>query len=518
MSAVPPSDVEFELARLAAIVESSADAVIGKTLEGVITSWNAGAVRMYGYAADEVVGRNVSLLFPPGRAAELGPILSRLRLGERVEFFDTQRVRKDGSVIDVAFSASPIRDTGGVVVGGSAVVRDLTGIRRAEADRHSAEEVVLLETVGDLAGGIAHHFNNLLAAIVGYAGFVAEATADRPAVQADVEQVVAAAARATALARQLLIFSRRDPADPELLDLGAVIADLRGTLSGILGPEVKLRVEPAGRVALTVADRGQVEQVLMELANNARDAMPGGGTLTIGAGVTVLGDGDALPHSGVDAGRYAELTVTDTGTGMTPEVAGHAFEPFFTTKPPGWGTGLGLSTVWGVATRAGGGVGVGSGKGAGTTVRVWFPAAGKPAPAAPPTAAAPALEGHGETILVVDDEPALLAIVSRILQRHGYVTIEAGSGQEALSLAASHDFQLLLTDSVMPGMSGEVLTGRVGALKPGLPVLQMSGYSSARSATGGGGGGAEELFVRKPFTPEGLLTKVRAALDGIAGA
>jgi two-component system, cell cycle sensor histidine kinase and response regulator CckA len=519
MSAVPPSDVEFELARLAAIVESSADAVIGKTLEGVITSWNAGAVRMYGYAADEVVGRNVSLLFPPGRAAELGPILSRLRQGERVEFFDTQRVRKDGSVIDVAFSASPIRDAVGVVVGGSAVVRDLTEIRRAEANRHSAEETVLLETVGDLAGGIAHHFNNLLAAIVGYAGFVAEATTDRPAVQADVEQVVAAAARAAALARQLLIFSRRDPADPELLDLGTVVADLRGTLSSILGPEVKLRIEPAARVALTVADRGQVEQVLTELANNARDAMPGGGTLTIGAGVTVLGDGDALPHSGVDAGRYAELIVADTGTGMTPEVAGHAFEPFFTTKPPGWGTGLGLSTVWGVATRAGGGVGVESGKSAGTTLRVWFPAASTPAPAAAaPTAAVPALEGHGEIILVVDDEPALLAIVSRILQRRGYVTVEAGSGQEALSLAASHDFQLLLTDSVMPGMSGEVLAGRVGVLKPGLPVLQMSGYSSARSATGGGSGGEGELFVRKPFTPEGLLAKVRAALDGAAGA
>ena len=207
MSAVPPPDVEFELARLAAIVASSADAVIGKTLEGVITSWNAGAVRMYGYAADDVVGRNVSLLYPPSRAAELEPILSQLRLGERVEFFDTQRVRKDGSVIDVAFSASPIRDAGGVVVGGSAVVRDLTGLRREEANRHSAEEVVRLETVGDLAGGIAHHFNNLLAAIVGYAGFVAEATADRPAVHADVEQVLAAAARAAALARQLLIFT-----------------------------------------------------------------------------------------------------------------------------------------------------------------------------------------------------------------------------------------------------------------------------------------------------------------------
>ena len=152
-----------------------------------------------------------------------------------------------------------------------------------------------------------------------------------------------------------------------------MIAGLRGTLSASLGQEVRLRVESAERVALTVADRGQVEQVLMELVNNARDAMPGGGTLTIGAGVTVLGDGDALPHSGMAAGGYAELTVADTGTGMTPEVAGHAFEPFFTTKPPGWGTGLGLSTVLGIATRAGGGVGVESGKGAGSTLRVWVP-------------------------------------------------------------------------------------------------------------------------------------------------
>ena len=275
-------------------------------------------------------------------------------------------------------------------------------------------------------------------------------------------------------------------------------------------------MSPAERVALTVADRGQVEQVLLNLAVNARDAMPEGGTVTFTTSLADLTEDDA-EWPGARPGRYAELTVSDTGCGMDSDAMRHVFDPFFTTKPPGQGAGLGLSTVWGIATRAGGGVGVESGKNAGSTLRVWFPAAGEAAPAA--AAAVPAAGGHGLTVLVVRDEPLLLRIVSRILQRHGYVTIEASSGEEALSLAASHDFQLLLTDSVMPGMSGgRCWLGASGYSKPGMPVLHMSGYSSARSATGGGGGGAGELFVRKPFTPEVLLAKVRAALDGAAGA
>ncbi len=503
--------------RLAAIVESSGDAIISKTLDGVITSWNTGAQRMYGYTADEVVGRNVSILVPPDRAGELAAILQSVRRGERVEHFETKRLRKDQHILDVSVSVSPIRDANGAVTGASTVARDVTERNRAEAQRRALEDrshqSERLESLGQLAGGIAHDFNNLLAVIMNYAGFVAEETTDRPAALADVEQIQAAAQRAARLTQQLLIFSRRETIEPEALELNAVVADVHNLLSRSIGAHIQLHIEPASSLPVIEADRGQIEQVLLNLAINARDAMPDGGILTIETSLAELDEGYVNLHPDVNPGRYVELTVRDTGTGMSSEVVAHVFEPFFTTKPAGQGTGLGLSTVYGIVTQAGGSMSVYSEEGIGTTFRLYFPATGAPATAIP-TGAAPSskVTGNGETILVVDDDPSVLEVTSRVLRQSGYATLEALTFEEALTLAAAKDVQLLLTDSVMPHMSGRTLAERVAELKPGLPVLYMSGYSEGvlnpQHALDDG-----VTRIQKPFSSRTLLDTVRAALN-----
>jgi two-component system cell cycle sensor histidine kinase/response regulator CckA len=508
---------EFDRAsRWAAICQWSGDAIIGWTTDGIVTNWNSGAERMYGYAADEMVGRLVTVLSLPDRVGDFAPVLNRLVQGEHVEIFDTHARRKDGSIVDVSLSLSPIRSPDGVVTGVSSVARDITERKRAEAERlalqrqlHEAER---LETLGRLAGGIAHDFNNVLAAITNYAGFIADESHDRPGVRADAEQIQAATLRAAALTRQLLIFTERDVTQPEPLDLNSIIVEIRELLSTSVGTHVDLRIDPAVHLPAIRADRGQVGQILLNLAVNARDAMPKSGTMTIGTSLAELGADDARLPPGVSPGRYVELTVSDSGTGMSAEVADRIFEPFFTTKPAGKGTGLGLSTVQAIVTQAGGMVTVESEEGAGTTFRLYFPAIdvtidGPDAPGDPPQHA---------TILVVDDEPALLEVTGRILRKSGYTTLHARTYEQALSLASSRDFQLLLTDSIMPGMTGTTLAELITEMKPGMPVLHMSGYTAGeldheRIRDG------EVAFIQKPFTAPALLEKVRAVLKDHEG-
>ena len=506
---------DFEAtSRLAAIVGSSADAIIGKTFDGVITSWNAGAEDQYAYAADEIIGRSVSELIPPDRAGELASIMERVRHGERIQHFETKRRCKNGTILDVSVSISPIRDASGAVTGAASVARNITERVRLEADRRALEhqlgQIERLESLGKLAGGVAHDFNNLLAIILNYAAFVAQETTDKPTVRADIEQIQAAAERAARITRQLLIIGRRQITKPEALGLNAVVTDSRDLLASAVGAAIEIRLDLAADLPSIVADRGQVEQVLLNLAVNARDAMPHGGTLTIETNLADLDDGYARLHPGVDPGRYVELAVTDTGTGMSAEVAGHIFEPFFTTKPAGQGTGLGLATVYGIVTGAGGSISVDSEEGTGTIFRLFFPAVAAAALATSAAAVGDA-PGNGETILVVDDEPPVLQLTARILRENGYATLEAGTFEEALSLASSHNLQLLLTDSVMPRVSGQTLAGHATELRPGLPVLYMSGYSpdmmNAQHAPAEG-----MMFIQKPFTRRDLLEKVQAAL------
>jgi signal transduction histidine kinase len=387
---------------------------------------------------------------------------------------------------------------------------------RAQAERERLEnrlnQAQRLESLGQLAGGVAHDFNNLLAVILTCTSFVAEATAGDEAVHADVEQIQTAAERATRLTRQLLIFGRRDKANIEVLDLCAIVTDIQGLLSRTIGENVTLVVHAADGLPAIRADRGQMEQVLINLAVNARDAMPDGGTLTIRLGTTMLDEDYARLHPQITPGHYVELSVSDTGVGMSPEVVSRIFEPFFTTKPRDKGTGLGLATVHGIVAGSGGSLSVYSELGMGTTFRAFFPPApGHAAVATEPTEA-DAIRGHGETVLVVEDEPAVRQITARILRRHGYAVLEAASGAEALTLAADHHFDMLLTDMVMPQVSGPELAQRIKDMDPEVPVLFMSGYS--QDVLGPRGAlDADARLIQKPFAAQELLKAVRARLS-----
>jgi PAS domain S-box-containing protein len=505
------ADIEVS-AMLAAIIESSADAIIAGTLDGVITTWNTGAEQQYGYAADEIIGRSASELMPPDRTAELAYFLESVRRGEIVADYETKRRRKDGAIIDVSVSVSPLRDASGAIAGVSTVARNITERVRFEADRRALERqqqhAERLQSLGQLAAGIAHDFNNLLAVILSYAGFVAEATEDRPAVRADIDQIMDAAQRAARITRQLLIVGRRDSHRPEPLTLNDIVTDTCDLLSSTIGTDVEIRRSLARDLPNIEADRGQIEQVLLNLAINARDAMPDGGVLTIRTSVADLGEDQAGRHPSAWPGRYVELDVSDTGTGMSAEVTARLFEPFFTTKPQGAGTGLGLATVYAIIINAGGSISVHSEEGTGTTFRALIPVTVAPVR---PTPQEPEAAGHGETILVVEDEPPVMKLTSRILRQNGYTTLEAATFDEALSLVSAQNPQLLLTDSVMPHMSGAQLAERIHELRPGLPVLYMSGYSAA-ALTAHHTLDEKTQFIQKPFTPQILLNKVHAAL------
>jgi PAS domain S-box-containing protein len=500
--------------QLAAVAESSADGILGMTTDGVITSWNAGAERIFGYSRQEMTGTSLAVLTGPGRSGGLPALLKRVVGGETVTQAETKAVCQDGTLIDVTYTLSPIRGTDGLVTGAASVVRDVTERNRAEADRqaleHRLRQSERLESLGQLASGVAHDFNNLLAAIMNYAEFAAETT-ENPEVRADIEQIQSAAERAARLTRQLLTFAQREAPEAKPLDLAALVDDIRNLLSRSIGAHIELIVELAADLPAIVADRGQVEQVLLNLSINARDAMPRGGSLTITTSLAELDEAFCGAHPGAHPGRYAELAVADTGTGMSAEIISHIFDPFFTTKPEDQGTGLGLSTVYGIITGAGGSISVDSELGAGTTFRLYFPVATSAATSAAPEAA-PQAAGSGQTILVVDDEPAVLAAAARILRANGYATLEAGSYEAALTLAETHQLrlQLLLTDSVMPRMSGDALADRVTGLRPGLPVLYMTGYGQGAPPPGSSDRGAR---IQKPFTAQTLLQAVEQALN-----
>jgi two-component system, cell cycle sensor histidine kinase and response regulator CckA len=501
-------------ARLAAIVEFSSEAIVSTTLDGIITSWNAGATATFGYTAEEIIGRDASVLFPPGRAAELVPILDGIRRGVLVASYETKRMRKDGTIIDILSSISAIRDDSGAIIGAGAVVHDVTERNWAEAERRESaarrNEAERMESLGQLAGAIGHDFGASLGAILNSAARIGEAAAGNPVLQADVRQIQEDAGRAARLARDLVVFSGRDPAPPGETDLNAVLASTHDLFQASAGPRIDVRLATRSGLPTVAADPGRIEQVLLNLAVNAREAMPSGGTLTFTTGVADLSEEQDAEWPGARPGQYVELAVTDTGCGMDSETMRHVFEPFFTTKPPGQGTGLGLSTVYGIVTKVGGGITVGSEEGIGTTFHVYLPAGRVPARAAParPALAAP---GHGQTILVVDGEPAALEIIARILHYGGYRVLEASTSEEALSLVSSHEIQLILTDADMPGSA---LLDRALETGAGVRVLRMSGSASG-TREGAPVTSLGTPHIGKPFTAQDLLEKVRTALAAV---
>ncbi|HJP58063.1 MAG TPA: response regulator [Gemmatimonadales bacterium] len=391
-------------------------------------------------------------------------------------------------------------------------------VRDYLADRQRSEERVRqaqkMDAVGKLAGGVAHEVNNMMTAVIGFADYaLKQLPADHP-VRPDIEEVIKAGTRAAAVTQQLLAFSRRQPHQPSLLSLQEVIPELSKLLERLLGAEHELRLEVPRDLPPVLADRNQLEQVLVNLALNARDAMEPGGRLVIAGSIVEIDDGTP-PSSVVEirTGRYVRIRVTDTGQGMSPEAREHAFEPFYTTKPLGQGTGLGLSTVYGIIKQSGGYVWIDSRLGEGTTITVDLPAVSEALPA--PAERAPGPSRGRETVLVVEDEPLVRRLARRALEEHGYTVLEAADGREAIAELASgeHPIGLVLSDLVMPRMSGRELGQEIARRYPGLPVLFMSGYTGEDVRSRGLLEGSAP-FVQKPFTADALARRVRTMLDG----
>ncbi len=507
---------ELDRLRLAAIIESAEDAIVSKDLQGVIRSWNPAAERIFGYTSDEMVGDSIFKLIPASLHDEEHGLLTRIRRGEHVAHYETERIRKDGQRIRISLTLSPLRDVEGRLIGASAIKRDVTAHRVLEAQLQNAQR---MEAVGRLAGGIAHDFNNLLTVIGGTAALTLMEVPEPGKVRQAFEQIIEASDRAAALTQQLLTFGRRQLAEIELLHLNEIVQRLQVLLRPLIGEHISMEAVPAEDLGTVRANRVQIEQVVMNLALNARDAMPDGGTLVIQTENVIVNGHFVAEQLRLAPGPYVMMSVSDTGHGMDAVTQASIFEPFFTTKNPGSGTGLGLATVYAIVQQAGGAIYVYSEPDHGSVFKCYFPEADvAPASLAVPASTAPAtrvVKGSPDqgTILLVEDEPGVRAFSAEVLQEAGYRVLQAASGEEAIDLAATVPgaIELLLTDVVLPGMNGRMLAETLQAARPGLPVVYMSGYTDDMIVrTGVVTQGT--AFLQKPFTPHGLVDRVRTVL------
>jgi two-component system cell cycle sensor histidine kinase/response regulator CckA len=479
---------------------------------GTLTRVNPALGEMLGADPAKLRGRPFSELVEADDLSELGRDIDGLLAGSQGSIKRAARLRNGQRTVSAELSVSLVDDPDGASQHAVALIHDVTEARALERRLHQAQK---LDGIGRLAGGIAHDFNNLLAVILNYADLVLDELAAEDVAATYVAEVKEAAERAAALTRQLLFFGRREVVQPGPLDINGIVASVGRLLRRTIGEDVELRTDLADALWPVRADHSQIEQVLLNLALNGRDTMPEGGLLTIETTNLELDETYAQRHVDVVPGPHVRLTVADTGHGMPADVVERAFEPFFTTKPPGAGSGLGLATVYGIVKQAGGHIEIYSEPAQGTSVRVTLPACFDATGQVVVSRAEPR-RGRGETILVVEDEPAVRVIAAELLSRAGYRVIEAGGPDAALALSHDRPPDLLLTDVVMPGMSGselgELLCGRF----PGLRVLFMSGYTDDIVMRHG----VRErrlAFVEKPFTRTTLLESVRNALDDTPG-
>ncbi|HEY3349183.1 MAG TPA: PAS domain S-box protein [Thermoanaerobaculia bacterium] len=490
------------------IIENSLDITVVLAPDTRLLFVSPAAEALFGYRPADMQGSAALDLIHPGDRQEVETAFRRvLADGSRVEQTEFRVRRRDGSWRTLSAMAKLLApETGmhGVIVNG----RDISDRRQLEAQLAQAQK---MEAVGRLAGGVAHDFNNLLTVIAGYAELLNETLAENREDRESVGEILKAAGRATSLTRQLLAFSRRQILETRVLDVGAVVAETEKMLRRLIGEDLELVVvRPAG-LGHVKADAGQVEQILLNLAVNARDAMPDGGRLVIELENVHLREPLLAAPEAVPAGRYVLIAVTDTGTGMDAETLGHVFEPFFTTKEKGKGTGLGLATVYGIVRQSGGYVTAASSPGAGTTFRIYLPHCDEPAI----SGVRPAVGSHvgKETVLLVEDEPAVRSLARTVLGRHGYTVLVAENGAAALDVVDRDPRQIhvLLTDLVMPGMNGRDLASTVLARRPSIKIIFMSGYAADVETDFVADGTA--AFLSKPFSERSLTAKVREILD-----
>jgi PAS domain S-box-containing protein len=478
---------------------------------GHLVDINPALVTSLGHdSAAELTGRNLSTLYADGQ--HWFELADHLRMQEDFQGLVAEWKRKDGSVTAVRVSGRAIRDESQNVTF-ELFTEDVTERRALEQQLRQSQK---MEAIGRLAGGIAHDFNNLLMVISGYSEFLLDRLGPDPALRGPAKEISGAAERATSLTRQLLAFSRKQMLTPKVLDLNGVVTENLKMLTRLIGEDIDLVMIPGADLRPVKADPGQIEQVILNLAVNARDAMPHGGRLTIETANVTLDEAYARLHSPVQPGDYTMLVITDTGVGMDTETQSHIFEPFFTTKGTK-GTGLGLSTVYGIVKQSGGYIWVYSEPGKGTSFKVYLPhATADEVPVveqAATVAPAPA-EAPGETILVVEDEVNLRRLTRQFLENQGYQVLEAADGAAAVQICVAHQgtIHLLLTDVIMPGMNGRELAHRVSEIRPNIKVMYMSGYTE--NAIGHNGTlDAGITLLQKPFTLHALKAKVREVLD-----
>ena len=502
--------------RCEAILDASPSAIISLDCDMKIRSWNFSAERLLGYAESEIIGSPLDMLIPPDCKEEAQRMLIEVRERKENIRYECQRLRKDGTMVDVAISLSFL----GPEIGFLGILSDLSEIRKAAAEKDKLEKQLALsqrmESVGLLAGGVAHDFNNLLTIILAHAGFIESDLKTGDQHREDANRILEAGARAASLTRQLLAFSRRQNARPEVLDLNDTVRAMEKMLKRLIGENINFTVRLAPDLGRIEADVSQLEQVIVNLAVNARDAMPDCGSLLIETRNAEINGKEALALAPIHPGRFVIMTVTDNGKGMDEQVQAQVFDPFFTTKERGKGTGLGLATVYGIIKQSKGFIFIDSKLGEGASFKIYWPRVdGIPASQVPDTVRKET-RGQGETILIVEDEDLIRKLARRILERAGYDIIEARAGSEALTLGekGKGHIDLLLTDVIMPNMNGHELARRMLKLMPSLKVVFTSGYTDDTISRHGVLNQGVSL-VKKPFSAKTLTETVRAVLDGI---
>jgi PAS domain S-box-containing protein len=497
--------------RLALIMDSSKDAIIGKDLDGIVTAWNKGASEIYGYTAEEMIGQPIYVIVPPDRKPEIEQFLDKIKRGEVVDHHESVRITKDKRLLNMAISLSPMRDVSGRVIGASVIARDITAEKRVEEQLRQSQK---MEAVGRLAGGVAHDFNNILGIMTACTELLRDRIErDSPQMQY-IDTIRKAAERGASLTRQLLAFSRKQVVQPKIVDLNERLKELTKLLRPTMQEDVETVISPKCGSAIVEIDPGQFDQIILNLAVNARDAMPKGGKLIIETSLMQFDQSFADLHPPMSAGDYVMIAVSDTGTGMDEATRLKIFEPFFTTKDIGKGTGLGLATVYGIVRQSGGYIWVYSESGRGTTFKIYLPsAADKLGAVSAPEFEAEVPRGEGTTILVVEDDDMMRMLTRQMLEQHGFSVIEASDGKEALQRIAGNggEVNLILTDVVMRNMSGPELALHVGEKHPGTRIVYMSGYTGELIAEHNLGGGI--TLLDKPFTRSMLLRTIHAALQ-----
>lgn len=510
---------EAERERLMEAIEQAGEIVIVTDVKGTIQYVNPAFEQLTGYTRAEAIGKNPRIL----KSGKHDEAFYR-NLWETISAGRTWKgrfvnKRKDGTLYTEEATISPVRDASGRIVNFVAVKRDVSEQLRLVGEKvllqEQLQQAQKLESIGRLAGGVAHDFNNLLSVILGYGQILLQSIHTQDPLRKDVEQMIEAGERAATLVRQLLAFSRKQKLQPEVLDLHSVVQNLEKMLRRLIGEDIQLQLCLSKEIGRVMADPGQIEQVILNLAVNARDAMPEGGRLIIETANVTLDEDYTRNHLGVEPGRYVMLAVTDTGCGMDKETLTKIFEPFFTTKEKGKGTGLGLSTVYGIVKQSGGHIWVYSEPGEGTTIKIYLPQTEGEPETKPLGAKEETARGRGEHILVVEDEESLRKLLAMILARLGYQVTLAADGGEALALAEEKGLKpdLVITDVVMPNMSGKELVRRLQRNQPDLKVLFMSGYTD-NAIVRHGVLEPGTAFIQKPFTIDAIAQKVQAVLRG----